>query len=171
MKPGRSLPAMPRSLKGHQVAQASWRRLMREFNSIDAVLVTRLDMDQLIDYCILEEQKTEIDLMRKAAYDSLIILIKARDDALAKGMVDEAGKLAGRVVDASDAVIQLDSRSDRKRDLLLKLRQSLYLTPRARAGTAPKGKEQEAPEDPFETLLNALPNRVPIKSGGSDDEE
>lgn len=169
MKPGRSLPAMPRSLKDHPVAQASWRRLMREFNSIDAVLVTRLDMDQLIDYCILEEQKTEIDTMRKAAYDSLIILIKARDAALANGLLEDAGKLAGRVVDASDAVIQLDSRSDRKRDLLLKLRQSLYLTPRARAGTAPKDKKEEPPEDPFEAMLNALPSKVPVR-GGLDDE-
>jgi len=169
MKPGRSLPAMPRSLKDHPVAQASWRRLMREFSSIDAVLVTRLDMDQLIDYCILEEQKTEIDTMRKAAYGSLIILIKARDAAQANGLLEEAGKLAGRVVDASDAVIQLDSRSDRKRDLLLKLRQSLYLTPRARAGTAPKDKKEEPPEDPFEVMLNALPSKVPVR-GGSDDE-
>ncbi len=144
---------------------------MREFSRVEAVLVTRLDMDQLIDYCILEEQKAEIDTMRKAAYDSLIILIKARDTALANGLLEDAGKLAGRVVDASDAVIQLDSRSDRKRDLLLKLRQSLYLTPRARAGAAPKTKVEDPPEDPFEQLLNALPQRVPVKSGGMDDEE
>ena len=144
---------------------------MREFNSIDAVLVTRLDMDQLIDYCILEEQKAEIDTMRKAAYDSLIILIKARDNALANGLLEDAGKLAGRVVDANDSVIQLDSRSDRKRDLLMKLRQSLYLTPKARAGAAPKTKVEEPPEDPFEKLLNGLPSRVTLKSGELSDDE
>lgn len=168
---GTKLPAMPRTLKDHKVAQAAWRRLMREFGRVDAVLVTRLDMDQLIDYCILMEQIGEIDTMRKAAYDSLIILIKARDDALANGRLEDAGKLAGRVVDANDSVIQLDSRSDRKRDLLLKLRQSLYLTPKARAGAAPKTKVEEPPEDPFEKLLNGLPSRVPLKSGELSDDE
>ena len=171
MKPGRSLPAMPHNLKGHQVAQAAWRRLMREYSQIEAVLVTRLDMDQLIDYCMLMEQLSEIDTMRKAAFDSLIVLIKARDFALENGLTEEAAKLAQRVLDANDAVVQLDSRADRKRDLLMRLRQSLYLTPRARAGAAPKAKIEEPPEDPFEQLLNRLPNRAGIQNDGTDDAE
>ncbi len=167
MKPGRSLPAMPRSLKDHPVAQSSWRRLMREFSSIDAVLVTRLDMDVLIDYCMLEEQKVEIDRMRRAAYDSMLVLAKDLDLLRKKGNIEEAAKVASRVIDATNEVVQLDSRADRKRDLLLKLRQSLYLTPRSRAGAAPKDKKEEPPEDPFEALLNKLPSKVPV-NGGTD---
>ena len=99
-----------------------------------------------------------------------LILAMLLEQLRKAGNVEEAAKVASRVIDATNEVVQLDSRADRKRDLLLKLRQSLYLTPRSRAGVAPKDKKEEPPEDPFETLLNALPNRVPITSGGSDDE-
>ena len=166
----RALPAMPRSLKGHQVAQAAWRRLMREFSRVEAVLVTRLDMDQLIDYCMLEEQKVEIDQMRRAAYESMLALAQELELLRKKNMIDDAAKVASRVIDATNEVVQLDSRADRKRDLLMKLRQSLYLTPRARAGAAPKTKVEEPPEDPFEQLLNSLPGRT-VKSGDPSDDE
>ncbi len=142
---------------------------MGEYAKIDAVLVTRLDMDQLVDYCILEEQKTEIDQMRKAAYESMLILVKARDAMLKAGNTQETAKLAERVIDKTNEVIQLDGRADRKRDLLLKLRQSLYLTPRARAGAAPKTKVDEPPEDPFEQLLNSLPVHASFSNHGLDD--
>lgn len=170
LTPQKRLPALPRRLKGHPVAEATWRRMMREYGQIDAVVVTRLDMDQLVDYCILEEQKYEIDQMRKAAYGSMLVLVKARDELMARGEAIEAAKLAERVIDATNEVVQLDSRADRKRDLLMKLRQSLYLTPRSRAGAAPKTKTEEPPEDPFEHLLNSLPGRGTVASTGTDDE-
>jgi phage terminase small subunit len=169
LTPQQRLPALPRRLKGHSIAEATWRRMMGEYAKIDAVLVTRLDMDQLVDYCILEEQKTEIDQMRKAAYESMLILVKARDAMLKAGNTQETAKLAERVIDKTNEVIQLDGRADRKRDLLLKLRQSLYLTPRARAGAAPKTKVDEPPEDPFEQLLNSLPVHASFSNHGLDD--
>jgi len=168
---GRSLPAMPRTLKDHKVAQAAWRRLMREFGRVEAVLVTRLDMDQLIDYCMLEEQKSEIDKMRRAAYQSMQVLANELDLLRERGDIEGAAKMASKVIDATNEVVQLDSRADRKRDLLMKLRQSLYLTPKARAGAAPKTKVEEPPEDPFEQLLNGQPRRVPLKSDELSDDE
>lgn len=161
---------MPRTLKDHKVAQAAWRRLMREFSRVEAVLVTRLDMDQLIDYCMLEEQKVEIDQMRRAAYESMLALAVELDVLRKLNNIEDAAKVASRVIDATNEVVQLDSRADRKRDLLMKLRQSLYLTPRARAGAAPKTKVEEPPEDPFEQLLNRLPDRT-VKSGDPSDDE
>jgi phage terminase small subunit len=168
---GTKLPAMPARLKDHPVAQATWRRMKREYDKVEAVVVTRLDMDQLIDYCILEEQKSEIDQMRRAAYDSMLVLAKELEKLRKKGDIEGAAKVASRVIDATNEVVQLDSRADRKRDLLMKLRQSLYLTPKARAGAAPKTKLDEPPEDPFEQLLNRLPTRVPVKSGEPADDE
>jgi phage terminase small subunit len=128
-------------------------------------------MDQLIDCCIVEEQKSEIDQMRRAAYDSMLVLAKELEKLRKKGDIEGAAKVASRVIDATNEVVQLDSRADRKRDLLMKLRQSLYLTPKARAGAAPKTKLDEPPEDPFEQLLNRLPTRVPVKSGEPADDE
>lgn len=167
LQPGRSLPVEPARFADHQVAGATWRRLMREFNGVEGVIVTRLDMDLLIDYCLLEEQITEIDKMRGMAYETWLTLSKKYKMVKELGEDEEAVLMAIKVVGAFDAILKLDGRADRKRDLLLKMRQSLYLTPRARAGTAPKGKKEEPPEDPFEKMLNDFPRAVKSVSDDS----
>jgi phage terminase small subunit len=48
----------------------------------------------------------------------------------------------------------MDARLDGKRKLLHTLSQSLYLTPRSRAGVAPEQKEPEHDDDPMDKLLN-----------------
>lgn len=151
MRPSRELPLnAPARLRGHEVAEATWRRLMREFVSLEGEIVTRLDFDLLLDYCILIEQLSELDAMRKAAYAKwLEITAQATEDRLAE---------------AYDAVVKLDSRADRKRALLLQWRQSLYLTPRARAGVAPVKKEIDEPKDELEMLLDDVSDFV---NGGS----
>ena len=180
--------AAPARLKRHPVASTAWRRMMRMYADLDAVVVTALDQDILIDYCILLEQLGELDLMRKTTYTMWLELGLAHDQAIKKakdaekaakeaikaakadgaGMPQEgvgslmeaaaweerAVALASKSLCAWEAVIKLDSRTDRKRDLLLKIRQSLYLTPRARAGAAPSKKEQEEPKSELESLLD-----------------
>jgi phage terminase small subunit len=168
---GTKLPAMPAQLKDHPVAQATWRRMKREYDKVEAVVVTRLDMDLVTDYCMLEEQKSEIDQMRRAAFTSMQVLAKELEQLRKKGDIENAAKVASRVIDATNEVVQLDSRADRKRDLLMKLRQSLYLTPKARAGAAAKTKSKDPPEDPFERLLDKLPAVVPIESDEPSDDE
>lgn len=189
MAPAHELPMQaPARLKGHAVAAEAWRRLMRGWSEIEAQVVTRLDMDLLVDYCILMEQVSELDRMRKvtyglwlemgAAHEKLKRLIaeteteakKARESdpekagqaaAKIEHLEEQAILAAAKVVDAFEAVVKLDSRGDRKRALLLQWRQSLYLTPRARAGAAPSKKEKE-PEtvDPLEQLLNNVTDYV-----------
>ena len=66
----------------------------------------------------------------------------------------EAVALTSKVIGAFDTVTKLDSRADLKRDLMFKLRQSLYMTPRARAGVAPTSKEPEEPPSELEQLLD-----------------
>lgn len=175
LRPERALPLQaPARLKGHDIAAETWRRIMRTYSGIEAEVVTRLDMDLLIDYCILAEQVTELDRMRKTAYRLWLELAEAHDRIdgkvqkalqdeekdLAEQLQDEMVQIAVRVVGAFDAVVKLDSRVDRKRDLLFKLRQSLYLTPRARAGTAPKRKDAEQPKDELEMLLDDVTDFV-----------
>ena len=157
LRPERSLPiSAPSRLDGHEQAAAAWRRLMRVYGEIEGEIVTRLDMDLLLDYCILMEQTVELDVMRSAArklYDALQEMFdKAREDKDS----ERVESLAPKITYAFDAVVKLDARADRKRALLLQHRQSLYLTPRARAGAAPAKKEQESPADEFEQMLNEI---------------
>lgn len=169
----------PARLKGHEVAAAAWRRIMRTYAELEGVIVTRLDQDLLVDYCILMEQLVEMDEMRKSSADihKLILAKMARIETqrkeIAKSLrgasTEEASvllakdeelenqhlDLALRLSTAFDTILKLDSRVDLKRSKLHTLRQSLYLTPRARAGAAPKEKEVQAPPDEMEKLLNS----------------
>ena len=186
MAPVRELPLQaPARLKDHSFAAEVWRRLMRGWSEIEAQVVTRLDMDLLIDYCLLMEQVGELDLMRSTTYQMWLDLGLAHGQAKKKakesmaavkesinagvnppetgpGSMNEAARweeqaieMACKSLDAFEAVVKLDGRVDRKRALLLQWRQSLYLTPRARAGAAPDRKEKpEEVVDPLEALLN-----------------
>ena len=141
MQPEKGLPmSAPARLAGHAVAEATWRRLMRTFDEIEGVIVTRLDMDLLIDYCMVTEQLAEMDMMRT----TIVVAWKKAED------VGDTDKL----LELLDAASKLDARIDRKRALLFQMRQSLYLTPRARAGVAPAKKEDPEPPDELEQLLN-----------------
>jgi len=157
LRPASGLPQSPPArLDGHAVARAAWRRLMRVYGDLEAVLVTRLDLDLLADYCLMLEQAGELDTMRRTAY-ALWLELAGKHDELAKaGARDEAVSLAVSVVGAFDAVVKLDGRVDRKRALLHQYRQSLYLTPRTRAGVAPAGKKEPEPMDEMERMLSGV---------------
>lgn len=186
LRPVKCLPVdAPTRLAGHPIAEKVWRRMARLYNEIEGEIVTRLDMDLLIDYCILIEQVGELDQMRKAAFQAWLAdgvaldratqkamkaqaeaeraarLAKEAGEEIPMGLFDQVAKLeeqaielAAKAVNAFEAVVKLDSRVDRKRALVLQLRQSLYLTPRARAGAAPTPKEPEEQPDELERLLD-----------------
>jgi phage terminase small subunit len=178
MEPERGLSVQaPARLKDHQVAQATWRRMMRTYGQLKATVVTRMDIDLLVDYCLVMEQLQELDRMRKVAYQLWLELGKRHDKILqeskqiedpdaAEGKEEEAIKLATKVLDAFNAVIKLDGRVDRKRDLLLKWRQSLYLTPRARSAAVPAKKEKPEEPDELEQLLDDVDSFVNGKQDG-----
>jgi phage terminase small subunit len=153
----------PEALKNHPAAAAEWRRLIRLYNSLDAVIISRLDTGMLLDYCMLLEQLSELDDLRSAAMKEWR---SCQDimDAYHKRVIDKPDvevdlkiftKAAEAVNWAFDKIVKIDGRVDRKRSLLLTLRQSLYLTPRSRAGVAPQEKPPEEPEDDMTKLLNS----------------
>lgn len=184
MRPEQELPrGAPARLAGHKVAGETWRRLIRLYSETKDPIVSKLDQDLLVDYCILMEQLVEMDLMRKSAADihQLILSriaaiekkraelkkriaeaeisfelaqeldgLKAQDEALEEKQLD----LALRLTNAFDTILKLDARVDLKRAKIHTLRQSLYLTPRARAGVAPEKKEKPEEPDEMEKLLN-----------------
>jgi len=159
LHPRRSLPSgSPAQLRGHTEAQAIWRRVMRIYGELEAEIVTRLDLDLLVDYCILGEQVSELDKMRRSAYEVWELASQAFDEF--EGPLDERIKSGLTVQSTMTDAVKLDGRVDRKRALLLQWRQSLYLTPRSRSGTPPKPKEQEQPKDDLEKLLDDVTDYV-----------
>ena len=167
LEPERGLSVQaPARLKDHQVAQATWRRMMRTYGELQATVVTRMDMDLLVDYCMLMEQIGEMDDLRKSSVDIWAMLDKQRKTLMEAGEVAEAVLMAAKEADTFEMIVKLDSRADRKRSLLLQLRQSLYLTPRARAAAVPAKKEKPEEPDDLEKLLDDVEGYVNGKQDG-----
>jgi phage terminase small subunit len=162
MRPNRQLPiSAPAQIKGMKVAAETWRRIMREYRSTEGEIVTRFDLDLLVDYCVLAEQVSELDGMRATAREIYKHLSKQYREFMRTGQETEAIMMASKVQGAFDSVVKLDSRVDRKRDLMFKMRQHLYLTPRSRAGVAPKAKEPEDKRDnPWDEFFNDVTDFV-----------
>ena len=154
MQPEQQLPLeAPARLKKFPIAAATWRRLMRIYAGLDAEIVSKLDFDLLTDYCILTEQLSEMDELRKNSMELWRELDKARLKLLEEEKFEEAIEMTVRTSETFERIVKLDARVDRKRALLDSKRQSLYLTPRSRAGVAPNKKEEEPAQDPMDVLL------------------
>ena len=155
LRPRHSLPMdAPARIRDSKVAAAEWRKLMRLYAELDAEIVTGLDYGLLEDYCLSIDEMGELRNMRTIAYQAWLELAQEHEEMKRQAMQDEAAYVAIKIVDAFDAIIKLDARIDRKKGLLHQLRQSLYLTPRARAAVAPKPKDKPRPADDMDQLLD-----------------
>ena len=129
---------------------------MQLYSELSAEVVSSLDLRLLTDYCLMVEQIGELDALRAAAY-KLYSELEKKQAALAKRKKAMDGDaLAGSIGYIADVVIKLDARVDRKRALLLTLAQSLYLTPRARAGYIPPKKPAPVSRDEMDEILGTL---------------
>jgi len=153
----------PVRLTGHPGARALWRRMIRMYSGLAAEIVSSLDQDMLVAYCLLDEQEAEMDRLRAAAMKNYTKAQKTLDRR-AKNE-DVAPKLLiqwqNSVNWGLDEIVKLDARVDRKRALLHTLRQSLYLTPRSRAGVAPPEKPPEEPKSEMAKIIDGLPPEKP----------
>jgi phage terminase small subunit len=151
--PKNSLPMNPPArLKGHRVASTTYRRLMRVYAGLSTQIITGLDWVLLENFCLAFEELDQLKRMRKFTYDAYQEIEQAFDLARQDGETNLAVSLAKNLVRAYDAVLKVDARMDRNRTLLHQLGQSLYVTPRARAGTAPTPKENDE-VDPMEAEM------------------
>ena len=164
----------PNRLDGDKVAAATWRRIMREYNRLEAKLVSRLDMDLLIDYCLVMSQIDSLDKMREAARKFWETLDEGFANLHSSGDLVGSWTMANKVSKAYENVLKLDARVDQKRKLVFQYRQSLFMTPRSRSGVKPEeDQEKKAPIDPMEELLNSSLEKARNKvdsNGGSGDE-
>ena len=137
---------VPRQLSGRDNAYAAdvWKRIVSLYAEIDGKIATAFDADLLVKYALLEQELRELADMRKAVKKDLddnkkvVAKIKPNEKTL-----KEYVRL-WEIVNALFSRYQgLDARLDGKRKLLHSLAQSLYLTPRSRAGVDPKRKDAE----------------------------
>lgn len=148
----------PAELKDYPTAGSTWRRLMREFTSIEEEYVISLDRDMLISYCMLIEQLEQLEEMRKVAYALWQSLAKTVDVVAKKGDRERALEISVEVSGVFDSILKLDARADQKRKTIFAMQKSLYMTPRARAGAIPRRKAPEQPKDEMEKLLEETPD-------------
>ena len=146
--------APPVLLKGHKTAITHWKRLIGLYGEIEGQIVTAFDADLLAKYCLLEEECDWLAGIRKEIGRQYEIadkrLTKIRPKS--KDLKDYYNALMA--VNALLARLQgFDARLDGKRKLLHTLAQSLYLTPRARAGVPPPEKAVEEETDDMGKLL------------------
>lgn len=144
----------PATLHGHKTATATWKRVVSLYYEVEGQIVTAFDEDILVKYCLLEEELLDLAKRRKELLDAF-----DHAKAAAKRIKPSPDNLKEYVamwktVNGLSARAQgLDARLDGKRKLLHTLSQSLYLTPRSRAGVAPPTKAPEETPDPMEDLL------------------
>ena len=146
----------PAELTG-AVGQKTWKETVSLYFTLDARIVSILDRGLLIDYCIACDQLAEIDGLRVAAVNQYISAKEALEKLLAqKGELNAKTFLQvnNSVNWSYDEILKLDARADQKRKMILSMRQSLYLTPRARAGALPSEKQPEKPQSAMSQLID-----------------
>ena len=155
MTPRTALTARPPAdLKGHPRATAVWKRTLTLYGETEAKIVTGFDRDLIVKYCLLEEECVELAALRKEIkkdYDE-----QRKEARKLKPKADQIKDYVNMwsVVNALFQRFQgMDARLDGKRKLLHALSQSLYLTPRARAGVAPPEKEPDKPKSEMEEII------------------
>lgn len=134
----------PAALKKHAHASRTWKRLMGLYYETEGTIITAFDENILTKYCLLEEECLWLEAKRKKVDDNAESLDKQLSKIKPKGEDMKTYLNLLMQYNALTARVQgLDARLDGKRKLLLALEQSLYLTPRSRAGVAPPAKPTE----------------------------
>lgn len=145
----------PESLHGHKPACAVWTRLVSLYDETQGTIITAFDEDVLTKYCLAEEELLGLAALRV----EILKLWETHSKWLAhfKPKGDQIKDYLGALGQAN-ALLQrfqgIDARIDGKRKLIFSLAQSLYLTPRSRAGVAPTEKPPEAPKSKMDELLD-----------------
>lgn len=144
----------PDALKGHANASAIWKRLVGLYFETEGVIITAFDADLLVKYCLAEEELLELFKLRGEIKKTWERHLKILDKINVKS---EDMKNYYNALAQANALLQrfqgMDARLDGKRKLVVALAQSLYLTPRSRAGVAPTEKEPEEPKSDMEKML------------------
>jgi phage terminase small subunit len=144
----------PKMISSNKTAAATWARLIGLYSEVEGTITTAFDQDLLIKYCLLEDECIKMAGLRDAILKDYNTVANQMSKLKPKG---EEIKQYFKCLEQVNALLAryqgMDARLDGKRKLLHSLAQSLYLTPRSRAGVSPTNKKPEEPVDPIEELL------------------
>jgi phage terminase small subunit len=137
----------PALLQKRPYAIATWKRLIKLYDEVAGTILTAFDEDLLVKYCLAEEEMQELYTMRSEIKAMWTIHAKWLNNLKPKA---DNLKDYFKALEQANALLQrfqgMDARMDGKRKLFHSLAQSLYLTPRSRAGVAPTEKPKENPD-------------------------
>lgn len=149
----------PDSLKDLPVASATWTRVISLQNETQTAqdgspIITAFDERLLEDYCRMIEEAQELGTFRKDLYAAL----KTLTEQAQKLKIDDNGyeyflEIWTQVNKLTANFRAIDARIDTKRAHIKKAAESLYLTPRSRAGVTPAEKRPEKPRSEMDKLL------------------
>lgn len=118
--------------------------MIKLYGEVDGSIATAFDQDLLAKYCLLED---ECDTLQNIRDETLTehSSIKKTLSKFGKPKTEDIKEYIA-LLEQKNALLAryqgLDARLDGKRKLLHALAQSLYLTPRSRAGVSPTTKEK-----------------------------
>jgi phage terminase small subunit len=145
----------PPVLKNHKTASETWSRIVALYFEIEGSIVTAFDEDTLVKYCLAEEEMLKLQKMCDGIERERVRLqnkldgikgLSSKNLDVYYGLLEQFNALSARFQG-------MDARLDGKRKLIHALAQSLYLTPRSRAGVAPSEKEPDKPKSETERAL------------------
>jgi len=154
LTPRRPLTAVPPSQLTGDVARRTWVEIVSIYLMLDARIISLLDMGLLLDFCEASQQLAEMDAMRTDAITNYHNAQAARDKANDATDIKIFAMLTNAVNWAFDNSVKLDARVDQKRKMLHTMRQSLYLTPRSRAGFIPEEKPPKKQQSPMARIID-----------------
>lgn len=148
----------PARLKTHKNASEIWKRTIALYVSVAGEIVTAFDRDLLIKYCLIEEELIWLEDRRQKVDEECISLEKMTKKRPGSNDSDEKWKAYLGLLKQYSAVLArvqgYDARIDGKRKLSHQIAQSLYLTPRSRAGVTPPEKEAAPVKNQMARLLD-----------------
>jgi hypothetical protein len=138
----------PPALQGEQYRYAAsvWVRCIGLYLELQSMLATPLDENLLIKYCKAEQQFVEMERLRDEHIKELVSIrekagkIKLTGDAK---QLKEWRQVLIAINNIEKNIASLDARLDAKGKYIHSMQQSLYLTPRSRAGVTPPKKREE----------------------------
>ena len=144
----------PERLRGHVTAQSVWKRIVALYQELDGEIATAFDADLLTKYCLLQEEVIELEKLRAEMMTDYKDQHKAAKKIKPNPETLKDWLAMWTVVNALGQKFQgLDARLDGKRKLMLSIEQSLYLTPRSRAGVTPPTKPPEDAPSEMDDIL------------------
>lgn len=152
MTPISDLPERPAALRGYPQATAAWDKLMQLYAETSAEIITAFDEELLVQLCMTSQAIIETRKLRASA----MAVWKVQEKKWKAAKKSEALYLSQVAANALDGIARMDARLDNRIKLWHTLAQSLYLTPRARAGYIPPKKPTPVSRDEMDEILGTL---------------